>query len=187
MKLSIVSYLDPDSTKYVRDLQQGLSKVSGSNASLNSWEPHITVGDGIEINDSELEQVKAGLVNLAHGIKPFSINLQGVGSRDDRIGGKDEVTTPYVVYLNAIVNDELQTLVDQVKKRTGAFSKWYVMPRPYLAHVTLAFRDLTKDGFDSGLRSLSGKRPSTMSKVGHLSLVEKLPDVDRELLRFDLG
>lgn len=55
MKLSIVSYLDTASSTEVRKLQQKLSEITGSHASLTSWEPHVTVGDAVEVDVHTLE------------------------------------------------------------------------------------------------------------------------------------
>jgi len=187
MKLSIVCYLDINSSKTVRELQRELSKVSGSVASLASWEPHVTIGDGIEVNDIELGAVKAELASLGREITAFPLSLQGVESRDDRIGGEDEETTPYLIYLGVTVGDDLRALVDRVGYLTMYLRKWYVMPKPYVPHVTLAFRDLNECGFYEGLKYLSDKDISITATIGHFSLVEKLPTVDREIARLNFG
>jgi hypothetical protein len=47
MKLSIVSFFDAQSTKTIRDLQHTISELTGSHAALQTWQPHVTIGDGI--------------------------------------------------------------------------------------------------------------------------------------------
>jgi len=184
MKLSIVSYLDPHSSAIVRSLQEELSGITHSKASLSSWQPHVTIGDGIELDDNELHELKTNLANIARETKQFSLNLSDVGSMDNWKGGKDEEVTPYVIYLDVEVTDSLTSLVNQAAEISNRHTKWYIMPKPYLPHVTLAFRDLPKEGFHKGLHYLRGQDIEISATIDHVALVEKLPNLDRELVRY---
>ena len=54
MRLSIVSYLDPQASAQVRDLQYAISDITRSRASLLSWGPHVTLADGVEAEDDQI-------------------------------------------------------------------------------------------------------------------------------------
>lgn len=185
MKLSIVSYLDPQSSQKVRKIQQELSDVTGSKGSLESWEPHVTIGDGVEVNEAQLDKLKIAADLIAKENTAFKFNLRGIGSLDNWHGGADE--TPYVIYLDGIANDYLLDLISAIDTASANYDKWYLMPRPYLPHCTLAFRDLSKAGYKKGLAYLEKMNPEIHAKIDHIALVEKLPNVDRELIRFELG
>jgi 2'-5' RNA ligase len=184
MKLSIVSYLDPTSSAQVRAIQRELSRVTGSKASLESWEPHITIGDGIDIADQDLPAVQAAFQEMASRMAPFSLELGDIATITNRKGGIDEVTTPYVIYINVNMNHVLLDLVAKTAKITAETAKWYFMHQPYQAHCTLAFRDLTKKDFAVGRAHLVHTAPAGTVTINHVALVKKLPSLDRELVRF---
>jgi 2'-5' RNA ligase len=168
MKLSIVSYLDPTSSAQVRAIQRELSRVTGSKASLESWEPHITIGDGIDIADQDLPAVQAAFQEMASRMAPFSLELGDIATITNRKGGIDEVTTPYVIYINVNMNHVLLDLVAKTAKITAETAKWY----------------LTKKDFAVGRAHLVHTAPAGTVTINHVALVKKLPSLDRELVRF---
>ncbi len=182
MKLSIVSYLDSESSKKVRAIQRELSNITGSVGALTSWEPHITVGDGIETDEEQLMKLKDCIRSLSSQSSPFKLSLKGTGSLDNWKGGSGETT--YVIYLKVVLTDELVKIVNEIKQATKQYNTWYLMPQPYLPHCTLAFRDLTIDGYKKGIKYLEQLNPKISATINHIALVEKLPDVDHELIRF---
>jgi len=187
-KFSIVCYLKDDNLKKVRSLQKELFDLTGSHACIDAWLPHITVGDGIHVNDKELAEIEKSIADLASGQNIFQVAIGGFGGLTDRKGGLDEITTPYVLWIDVNVNEKLQNLVQIINKQvTLKYDLWYKMPQPYTPHVTLAFRDLTEKGYNEGMEFLSKKEFSDDVKISHISLVEKLPDVDVEYRRFNLA
>lgn len=80
MQLSIVSFLDKYATEEVRHLQKALGEVTGSTASLTSWLPHITLGDGIDIEESELTNTIEELNKVVSSIPTFSVTISGFSS-----------------------------------------------------------------------------------------------------------
>lgn len=188
MQLSIVSYLDETATKEVRELQVAVSKVTGSKASLSSWSPHITIGDGVDVGSEEdFETLKQEIAILAQSNAPFEIGSYEFSARDSRNVGVGEVSTQYVLELRVVVNENLNDFVSRVYELTKKYNKWYKMPRPYHPHITIAFRDLEKEGFERGIAYLEGKSISIKSGVRHVALVEKFPETDVEKIRFALS
>jgi 2'-5' RNA ligase len=187
MQLSIVSYLDPEASAKIRKLQREVSEVTGSQASLSSWQPHITLGDGVEVTNLELDEFKDEIQEAAQSTTPFSINITGFRSLSSRPIGVGEVSTPYAIFINAVASQELLELVSRIENATIGRSIWYQMPQPFLPHVTLAFRDLTEAGYNNGLEYLSDKNIVLSSVIDHVALVQKYPDSDIELIRIPLA
>lgn len=187
MQLSIVSYLDQAATSQVRELQRTMSEITGSRASLDSWSPHVTLGDGVEATDLELNDLIAEIQQAARTTPSFTINLSGFSSLNSRPIGVGEVSTPYAIFIDVVVSQELLDLVAKIDEISTARSIWYHMPRPYLPHVTLAFRDLSEEGYRSGLDYLSDKDTRFSSTIDHIALVQKLPDADTEYARIQLS
>lgn len=185
MRLSIVSYLDSASSDEVSKLQRRLSEITGSKASLELWMPHVTVGDGIEVNDEELLQLQAELKNIVAKFVPFTVDLRDILKLDSRRGGEGEITTPYGLYLDVNANDNLLNLVASVATASRNLNKWYIMPQPYHPHCTLAFKDLSKEGFERGIAFLDKQSLKLTATLDHVALVEMLPNAARELARFN--
>jgi len=184
MKLSIVSYLDEDTTKTVRAIQEELSTITGSKAAVRAWQPHITVGDGPEVDDTQLQQLRKQLASMASNQLPFQLNTIGFGTFSERPIGRSETSTPYVIYLDVALSAPLTHLVESLYKLTDQYDKWYKMVKPYTPHITLAFRDLDEAGFKKGLAYIQNKSGEFSSRIDHLALVEHRADKDEEFERF---
>jgi 2'-5' RNA ligase len=184
-KFSLVCYLEGESKQKVRDLQNKLFDLTGSRACLDCWEPHITVGDGVWVNADELKEAESFFQRLADAEKPFEVTLEGFGGRTDRPSGIGEVTTPYVLWIDVVVNDELRQLVQTIQATiTSKYSLWWSMPQPYTPHATLAFRDLSEEGHRLGTELLKNEGFKDTITVSHIALVENLPEKDVEYKRF---
>lgn len=186
MKLSLVAYLDDDTKNKIRQLQEGIAKATGARASLDAWEPHITIGDGVEISGEQFMSFLAVMTQSVQDIPKFTIQIGGIGSLDNRTGGEGEITTPFAIYLNVAVTPELELLRQNVQTTISATPKWYALPEPFTPHVTLAFRDLDDNGYVKGLKYLIGKQTSFTAQISSVSLVEKLDDVDAEAATIQL-
>lgn len=187
MQLSIVSYLDENAAKEVRKLQEIMSEVTGSKASLYSWAPHITLGDGIDVTDLELTNLIDGIKHTGQSTPIFTITASGFNFLDSRPVGVGEVSTPYTIFIGVAISQELLNLVSRIREITDTRSKWYQMPRPYRPHVTIAFRDLSEVGYQNGLNYLIDRKVRLTSTIDHIALVQKLPEIDTELMRIPLS
>lgn len=184
-KFSIICYLEGESKQKVRNLQNKLFELTGSRACLDCWEPHLTVGDGIWVTSNELKEAETLFQGLADSEDSFEVTLEGFGGRTDRPSGIGEVTTPYVLWIDVVVNDELRRLVNKMKDSiTSKYKLWWSMPQPYTPHVTLAFRDLTEEGYKMGNEYLEKEGFKDSILISHIALVENLPDKDVEYKRF---
>ncbi len=188
MKFSIVSYLDKASTASIKEMQTTMSEITGSKACLSSWEPHVTLGDGISVTETELESVEAKIKAIAESTRPMNLKLSGFGYTEAWSGGRDEKTTSYVIWVNVTPGQSLKEVVSAVKQQvTDTCETWYKMPVPYNPHVAIAFRDLDKKGYQAGREYLRDKDFQMSSVINHVALVEKLEDQDLEFRRFEFS
>lgn len=187
MRFFVVCYLDLDSTNTVRTIQEKIGELTGARASLDLWKPHITVGDGIEVDDSEFAAVRSAFENIAENVKPFSVSMYDILKIDFRKGGKGETTTPYGLYLDVKRNDDLLGLVGKISRISEQLSKWYFMPSPYHPHCALAFKDLDEAGFIKGAGYLDEQVLNIKARIDHVALVEMLPNETREFARFNFS
>lgn len=186
MKLSIVSYLNPQASERIRKIQHGLSEVTGSKASLLSWEPHVTLADGVEVEGPQTEQLLKDLKEVATLHSTFNLNLLGYGILNDRPIGKEEISTPYALFAKVSLNNHLLSLSADLTKIANRYTTWYNMPLPYQPHVTLAFRDLSRQGLNKGIAYLDRQQISLAATIDHIALVEKLENKDLEYLRIPI-
>ncbi len=187
MRFSVVCYLDSDSTNTIRSIQKKLGELTGARASLDLWRPHITVGDGIEIDDRELVAVRSAFENSIKNTNSFYISMYDILKIDFREGGVGGTTTPYGPYLDVVRNDDLLGLVEKTSEVSRQLNKWYFMPSPYHPHCALAFKDLNEEGFIKGARYLDDQTFNIKAKIDHIALVEMLPNETREFCRFNFA
>ncbi|MBI2146434.1 2'-5' RNA ligase family protein [Candidatus Woesearchaeota archaeon] len=156
----------------VRRLQHALSLKTGSSASVRFWKPHLTVGSGIIVPNHELDSLAVQFQSALHAISPFSVRIHGYGFMNKWTGGIFG-KSPYVVYLRIGNSRALRALVMSVQKVTRRYPLFYRQPRPYTPHVTLAFSDLTKAGFQHAKYFLKRKTFTGTIKVDQVALLHK--------------
>ena len=187
-KYSIVCYLGGELHDKVRAMQRELFALTGSRECLDSWEPHFTLGDGIWVDEEGFENAKKAFEEISAGQKKFEVEMKGFGGRTDRTVGDGEITTPFVLWIDVLQNSELLELVERIKESiTSKTELWYRMPQPYMPHVTVAFRDLSEDGYLKGSEFLKDKNIQEIITVDHIALVEHLPEKDIETVRFQFA
>ncbi|MFW9262376.1 2'-5' RNA ligase family protein [Nostoc sp. CALU 546] len=127
-----------DIQDYANQIKQDFADRYSSSGALKS-PPHITLQPPFEWADANLPLLEASLQEFARGQQPLAITLRGF-----------DAFVPRVIYINVVRSQDLLTLqanlmaytesnlgiVDQVSKT-----------RPFTPHITVAFRDLTKQNF----------------------------------------
>lgn len=170
---AIISHFDDSFTEEIRELQKEISALTGSKASLEKNNPHLTVGDEILVKESDLENLYRNLQKITEDFSPTSVKIEGFDYLDNWKGGSLPYT-PYVVYLKVTEYFELEKIVSNIKEEvTDNYEKKYHQPYPYKPHITLAYKDLTKEGFDNAKEYLSSKNFSKSTIIDHFSLATK--------------
>lgn len=170
---SLISYLTGESFKRVRDLQKKLSKITGSKKCIEDWLPHITLGDGISVSMNEITKLEALLAMFARNQNIVTVSVKNLSGTDAWKGAKEGIITPYVIWINVEVNSDLQNLFDNLKESvTTHYETWLAKTIKYDPHITLAFADLTEDGYKKGMEYLETQKFEDIITISHVALVE---------------
>ncbi len=171
MDFPIIIYLDSNLTKKVRTVQNKLLEMTDSHACIDIWEPHITVGSGMRIDNKDLNFVYKDIKSVVKNFKPFKIKIKNYNFMDNWPGGKTLDYTHYVIYLDVIVNKTLQKLAEELMGNvTAKRERYYNQPWPYNPHLTVAFKDLNKEGFLKAKKILEKEKFEGETIVDHVAI-----------------
>jgi 2'-5' RNA ligase len=137
-KLFFIALLPPEEIQEaVRSIQQDITDRFSSRAAQKS-PPHITVQPPFYWNIEALSKLEDCLQVFSRGRSPVPIRLSGFGA-----------FAPRVIYVNVVKTPELMQLKQDFDRQVVASlgEKLVVDQRPYAPHMTVAFRDLTRQNF----------------------------------------
>jgi len=127
-----------DIQDYANQVKQYFADRYASSGALKS-PPHITLQPPFEWADANLSLLEASLKEFASGQQPVAITLRGFSA-----------FVPRVIYINVVISQEILTLQADLMAYTesnlGIVDK-VSKTRPFAPHITVAFRDLTKQNF----------------------------------------
>lgn len=170
---SLIAYLTGEDYKIVRDIQKEISHITGSRKCLEDWLPHITLGDGIIVSDERLKEIENKLREFSDNQEVIKAKIKGFGGIDNWKGAVEGKVTPYVIWLGVEVSEDLLNLAHSL--RDTIISKeetWLPRSTSYIPHITIAFSDLSREGYEKGLEFLKNKSLERDFEMSHLSLVE---------------
>jgi 2'-5' RNA ligase len=123
---------------YANEIKEYFAQTYNSRAAQKS-PPHITLQPPFEWQLDELPLLEQSLKTFAQPRTAVPITLQGFGA-----------FAPRVIYINVLKTPELLTLQNELMTYFEA-SLGIIEPvsktRPFAPHMTVAFRDLTKQNF----------------------------------------
>jgi 2'-5' RNA ligase len=160
---AIISELDQDTTVYVMRLWRRLNDACGLEGIFNYPNPHFTwlIAESIaEEPTSDLFQA------IAAQTYTFPVRITGL----DVFQGNSPV-----LYLSLFRSFALMNLHKQIWKQIQAFidkPNLYYSPEQWVPHITLAFRDLTKENLDCAVKSIESKATEQVLWVNNIQLVE---------------
>ncbi|MEH2273704.1 MAG: 2'-5' RNA ligase family protein [Nostoc sp.] len=139
MSRFFVALLPPEDIQdYANQIKQYFADHYASSGALKS-PPHITLQPPFEWADANLPLLEASLEEFASGQQPVAITLRGF-----------DAFVPRVIYINVVRSQEVLTLQADLMAYTesnlGIVDK-VSKTRPFAPHMTVAFRDLTKQNF----------------------------------------
>ena len=153
-RYSIVCYLENEHHDRVRVIQKELLKLTGSRKCLDSWSPHLTIGSGILVTSEKQAEIDKSFLKLTNEKKEFEVLLADFGGTENFKGA--DGLTPYVLWINVVVNKELQTLFDNIAEAiTSKYDTFWPRIIQYVPHVTIAYGDLSAEGYEKGKMYLS--------------------------------
>ncbi|MFQ3614343.1 MAG: 2'-5' RNA ligase family protein [Cyanobacteriota bacterium] len=147
----------------VRALQQEFVDRFASRAALRS-PPHITLVPPFEWPRSEWPALIGSLRIFAASQDAISVELSGFGA-----------FAPRVIYIQVVPSAELQQL------QSGVQAHWLPLlnlkspstrSRPFVPHMTVAFRDLTHHHFRDAWLEFQPRRFQASFSVTHLTLLQ---------------
>ncbi|BAY13570.1 2'-5' RNA ligase family protein [Calothrix sp. NIES-2098] len=139
MSRFFIALLPPqDIQDYANEIKQYFADNYTSNHAQKS-PPHITLQPPFEWVDSDVSRLEASLREFATGQQPLPITLSGFAA-----------FAPRVIYIDVVRSQELLTLqaelMGYVEANLGIVDK-VGKTRPFAPHMTVAFRDLTRQNF----------------------------------------
>ncbi|MFZ5392443.1 MAG: 2'-5' RNA ligase family protein [Patescibacteria group bacterium] len=184
----VVTYFNQDFENEVRGLQSELFEITGARASLDEWRPHVTVGKALWIEDGELQKLVQDLNDFTQTQSVFEMEFDGFGYMDDWAGAEAFNCEPYVVYVDVVVSNDLKNYVEKLGKILDKYEHRYVIHKDNF-HMTLAFKDLNRTGFEKAKKYLRGKSFNGKVRVDSLSVVldTEKGDVIKEVVNFKFG
>lgn len=139
MSLYFVALLPPpDIQDYANQIKQYFADNYASRHAQKS-PPHITLQPPFEWVDNDVSRLEATLREFASQKQSVPIQLSGFAAFPPRVIYIDVVRSPELLTVQADLMAHMETsvgIVDKVGKK-----------RPFAPHMTVAFRDLTKQNF----------------------------------------
>ena len=147
---------------YANEIKEHFSQVYQSRAAQKS-PPHITLQPPFQWQIGERSVLEQSLRRFAAMQAPVPIILNGFGA-----------FIPRVIYINVIKTPELMALQNSLREDMEA-SLGIVEPvakrRPFSPHMTVAFRDLTKDNFRAAWPEFQNRPLELKCTVSQLTLL----------------
>jgi 2'-5' RNA ligase len=157
-----IALLPPDFIKdEVRQIQSDLDSRYSSKATLKA-PPHITLIAPFELSKNRIEPLQIELEKFAKTRSPFMINLSGFAA-----------FPPRVIYLDVVPNSVLPNLYVDIAAalaNTQSIIDSYVS-RPFVPHMTVAFRDLTPDNFERAWSEFRDRKINFEFEANNLTLL----------------
>jgi len=157
-----IALLPPDSMQdEVRQIQYDFRDRYSTQATLKS-PPHITLIPPFELSSDRLEPLQIELEKFAKTRSSFTINLSGFAA-----------FPPRVIYLNVVSNPILSRLYVDIAATLANNLDIHnpYASRPFVPHMTVAFRDLTPENFKLAWSEFSDRQIDFEFEVINLTLL----------------
>lgn len=137
------------------DIQQQITHIKlyfaehyNSRGALNS-PPHVTLQPPFEWPAAEVPKLEENLRAFAANKLPVVVTLSGFAAFAPRVIYADVVKSPILLELQ-------KDLMDYVEANLAIFDR-VSRTRPFVPHMTVAFRDLTKQNFQAAWPEFAGR------------------------------
>ncbi|TVP65701.1 MAG: 2'-5' RNA ligase family protein [Nodularia sp. (in: Bacteria)] len=124
--------------EYANQIKQYFADHYASRGAQKS-PPHITLQPPFEWSDTNVPQLEASLREFAHGRESIPITLNGYAAFPPRVIYIDVVKSQALLSLQADLMAYAATNLEIIDQASQT--------RPFAPHMTVAFRDLTKQNF----------------------------------------
>lgn len=136
--LYFIALIPPEKLReQIQQLKLEVADKFKSSHSLNA-PPHITLVSPFRISENQVSGLQSILEVYTQGNQPFQVDLKGYAT-----------FPPRVIFIDVNKSDELQQFqkkLEEMIRADDAFGYNY-HERPFHPHITLAFKDLSKENF----------------------------------------
>jgi len=144
LEISTVGYPPYRIRNEINALREDLAERFSSKNAL-SWEPHITLAHRVLIPGDKLEGRLTDIKTLCRITKP--IRIRTVDLELFEIKGTS-LKHPYAIVLEVEVSDALRAVNEKINKEIyEGLERPSMKDETYRPHITLAYRDLTKENY----------------------------------------
>lgn len=161
----VASLLNPTATLRTQELWQWLEQNCGLAGIKLTPLPHFSWQAA---GQYDLEGVEAALRDLAGRTKPFNARTSGLGI----FTGDNPVLYAPLVKTRCLM--ELQEEIWQVTQAHAAHLNAYYQTESWMPHVTLAYRDVTRENMACAMQELAFREIKMDIRVDHLALIYEL-------------
>ncbi len=187
-RYALVYCLESPVLEKVRSLEEKIFEITGSRICLDVWMPHLTIGSGIIVTPENKEATDRLFAELSAKQSSFEVTLKGFGYWESWKGAKANLVSPYVLFIKAELNEALLQLFNTVREATIKNYATYLSPIvEYTPHVTIAYSDLSKEGYEKGIEYLQSIDFNETIRISHLALVIETEGKATEYKRFNFG
>ena len=148
-RLFFVALLPPENVQQkATKIKEYFSQVYHSRAALKS-PPHITLQPPFKWNLADLPILQQHLQEFAQSKAPIPLSLDGFGSFRQRVIYINVIKTPELIAIQRQFWKYLESslgIIDEMAKK-----------RPFSPHLTVAYRDLTRDNFQKAWSEFTDK------------------------------
>ena len=140
-----VSYLPKPIRVKIRKYQKIISKKFNTNKALN-WVPHITIANGVSMPESKFHTTCEQIKQICDKTNPIFLSTKKL--HFIKIPNSS-FENPYAILIEVNLTKKLQELHNIIQNNIyKGFKRPSYKSNKYIPHITLAYRDLTKQNFD---------------------------------------
>ncbi|NQE37622.1 2'-5' RNA ligase family protein [Microcoleus asticus] len=138
----------PDIEQHITEIQQYFAEHYNSRGALNS-PPHITLQPPFHSLAEDVPKLEESLNQFSVNRRPIPVTLSGFAAFAPRVIYADVVKSPELLEIH-------KDLISYIEATLGIVDR-VSQTRPFVPHMTVAFRDLTKENFQTAWLEFAGR------------------------------
>ncbi|MEG3834365.1 MULTISPECIES: 2'-5' RNA ligase family protein [unclassified Microcoleus] len=138
----------PDIEQHITEIKLYFAEHYNSRGALNS-PPHITLQPPFHSLAEDVAKLEESLNQFSANRRPIPVTLSGFAAFTPRVIYADVFKSPELLEIHSSLMSYLEAnlgIVDRVSQS-----------RPFVPHMTVAFRDLTKENFQTAWLEFAGR------------------------------
>jgi len=173
--IGILSILEGESYKTVKRLWKLFETKYNSTGVQTFAHPNITFQGGKIDN---LKELKKDFEILIKKIKPFEIEINGLGHFNKKVIYLKVKKTKELININKLINQFLRSYSSELFE--------YYVPKNWIPHITLAMDDLTEKNFKKAWFELKKQKWNFKQQIHNICIVKWYPNKIRIIKKYYL-